>query len=81
MATTKSKKEILDYLWEWAEDTGEWAKKLTKIVVGGVLGTQYSIQTSLFFGPGFCGRSGRPNPFSNVCTKCSLPSGLLFRSY
>ncbi len=33
MATTKSKKEILDYLWEWAENSGEWAKKLTKIAV------------------------------------------------
>ena len=33
MATTTSKKEILDYLWEWAENSGEWAKKLTKIAV------------------------------------------------
>ena len=33
MATTKSKKEILDYLWEWAENSGEWAKKLTKVAV------------------------------------------------
>ena len=34
MTTTKSKKEIFDYLWEWAENSGEWAKKLTKIAVG-----------------------------------------------
>ncbi len=33
MVTTKSKKEILDYLWEWAENSGEWAKKLTKVAV------------------------------------------------
>ena len=33
MATTKSKKEILDYLWEWAENSGEWAKQLTKIAI------------------------------------------------
>ena len=33
MGATKSKKEILDYLWEWAEKNGEWAKKLTKIAV------------------------------------------------
>ena len=33
MATTQSKKEILDYLWEWAGDSGEWEKKLTKIAV------------------------------------------------
>jgi hypothetical protein len=26
MGTLKSKKEILDYLWEWAERTGHWAK-------------------------------------------------------
>ena len=33
MATTKSKKEILDYLWEWAEGNGEWAKLLVKKVI------------------------------------------------
>lgn len=33
MATTTSKKEILDYLWEWAANTGEWAKFLVKTVV------------------------------------------------
>lgn len=33
MATTKSKKEILDYLWEWAENTGDWAKLLVKNIV------------------------------------------------
>ena len=33
MATTKTKKQILDYLWEWAENSGEWAKKLTKLAV------------------------------------------------
>jgi len=33
MATTTSKKEILDYLWEWAENTGDWAKFLVKTVI------------------------------------------------
>lgn len=33
MATTKSKKEIIDYLWEWAEGNGEWAKSLVKKVI------------------------------------------------
>ena len=33
MATTKSKKQILDYLWEWAESSGEWAKMLTKLAI------------------------------------------------
>ena len=33
MATTKSKKEILDYLWEWAEGNGEWAKSIVKKVI------------------------------------------------
>lgn len=32
MATTTAKKEILDYLWEWAETTGPWAKLLIKTV-------------------------------------------------
>jgi len=27
MTTTKSKKEIFDYLWEWAKNSGEWAKQ------------------------------------------------------
>ena len=33
MGTTATKKEILDYLWEWAEKTGQWAKLLVKTVV------------------------------------------------
>ena len=33
MGTTTAKKEILDYLWEWAEKTGYWAKLLVKTVV------------------------------------------------
>jgi hypothetical protein len=33
MGTMKSKKEILDYLWEWAEKTGHWTKLLVKTVV------------------------------------------------
>ncbi|MBW2077995.1 MAG: AAA family ATPase [Deltaproteobacteria bacterium] len=33
MATTTSKKEILDYLWEWAETTGDWAKFLVKTII------------------------------------------------
>lgn len=32
MATTTAKNEILDYLWEWAETTGPWAKLLVKTV-------------------------------------------------
>jgi energy-coupling factor transporter ATP-binding protein EcfA2 len=30
MATTKTKKEILDYLWEWAANDKEWGKLLVK---------------------------------------------------
>jgi len=33
MGTTTAKKEILDYLWEWAEKAGHWAKLLVKTVV------------------------------------------------
>ncbi len=33
MATTTSKKEILDYLWEWAESHGSWAKLLVKTII------------------------------------------------
>ncbi|MCJ7813013.1 hypothetical protein MUP95_06830, partial [bacterium] len=33
MATSKSKKEILDYLWEWAENSGYWSKLLVKTTV------------------------------------------------
>lgn len=33
MGTTTTKKEVLDYLWEWAENTGHWAKLLVKTVV------------------------------------------------
>jgi energy-coupling factor transporter ATP-binding protein EcfA2 len=33
MVTTTTKKEVLDYLWEWAENTGHWAKLLVKTVV------------------------------------------------
>lgn len=52
MATTKSKKEILDYLWEWAENSGEWAKRLTKITVekeSGLSETELNDIYSLFF--------------------------------
>ena len=52
MATTKSKKEILDYLWEWAEDSGEWAKNLTKIAVekeSGLSTTELDDIYSFFF--------------------------------
>ena len=33
MATTKSKKEIVDYLWERADKSGEWAKRLTNLAI------------------------------------------------
>lgn len=33
MATTKTKKEILDYLWEWAANNEEWGKLLVKRIV------------------------------------------------
>lgn len=33
MATTKTKKEILDYLWEWAANNKEWGKLLVKRIV------------------------------------------------
>ena len=32
-STTKTKKEIVDFLWEWAEEKGHWAKLLTEKVV------------------------------------------------
>lgn len=52
MTTTKSKKEIFDYLWEWAENSGEWAKNLTKIAVekeSGLSETELNDIYSLFF--------------------------------
>ena len=52
MTTTKSKKEIFDYLWEWAENSGEWAKNLTKIAVekeSGLSETELNNIYSLFF--------------------------------
>lgn len=33
MSTTNTKKEIVDYLWDWAEQNGTWAKHLVKEVV------------------------------------------------
>ncbi len=33
MATTATKKEIVDYLWEWGEQNGEWAKLLVKEII------------------------------------------------
>jgi ABC-type Na+ transport system ATPase subunit NatA len=33
MSTTNTKKEIVDYLWEWGELNGEWGKLLVKEVV------------------------------------------------
>jgi len=32
-STTTNKKEIVDFLWEWAESNGEWSKLLTEKVV------------------------------------------------
>lgn len=32
-STTATKKEIIDFLWEWAENQGEWAKLLTDQIV------------------------------------------------
>jgi len=31
--TTKSKKEIVDFLWEWAETHGDWSKLLISNIV------------------------------------------------
>lgn len=33
MATIATKKEIVDYLWEWGEQNGEWAKLLVKEII------------------------------------------------
>jgi hypothetical protein len=32
-STTTAKKEIVDFLWEWAEPHGEWAKLLISTIV------------------------------------------------
>ncbi len=32
-STTSKRKEIEDFLWEWAETQGEWAKKLIQIII------------------------------------------------
>lgn len=32
-STTKNKKEIVDFLWEWAESNGEWSKLLIDKIV------------------------------------------------
>ena len=33
MSTTEAKRDVIDYLWEWAEETGNWAKILVQKVV------------------------------------------------
>ena len=33
MSTTEAKRDVIDYLWEWAEDAGNWAKLLVQKVV------------------------------------------------
>jgi len=33
MSTTEAKKDVIDYLWEWAEGAGNWAKLLVQKVV------------------------------------------------
>jgi len=33
MSTTETKRDVIDYLWEWAEETGNWAKILVQKVV------------------------------------------------
>jgi len=33
-STTTNKKEIVDFLWEWAESNGEWSKLLIEKIVG-----------------------------------------------
>ena len=32
-STTTNKKEIVDFLWEWAESNGEWSKLLVDKIV------------------------------------------------
>jgi len=32
-SSTKSKKELVDFLWEWAENHGDWSKHLINIIV------------------------------------------------
>lgn len=33
MSTTEAKQDVIDYLWDWAESTGNWAKLLVQKVV------------------------------------------------
>jgi len=34
MATTTVKRNVVDYLWEWAESQGDWARILVQLIVG-----------------------------------------------
>jgi hypothetical protein len=43
-STTTNKKEIVDFLWEWAESNGEWSKLLIeKTIYYQPTETMYSI--------------------------------------
>lgn len=41
-ATTANKKEIVDFLWEWAESHGDWSK----LLINKVVSTQYNLSTT-----------------------------------
>lgn len=34
MATTSAKRNVVDYLWDWAESQGDWARILVQLIVG-----------------------------------------------
>lgn len=48
MSTTTSKKEILDYLWDWTNIFGNWAKTLVKLVVQKKVALSYDERNEIY---------------------------------
>lgn len=65
MSTTETKRDIIDYLWEWAESAGNWAKLLVKKVVqkeGGLVEDERTkIYSAFIYGLGL-GEKGKEAP-------------------
>ena len=47
-STTTNKKEIVDFLWEWAENNGEWSKLLIDRIVSTEENLQISDREKIF---------------------------------
>jgi hypothetical protein len=65
MSTTEAKRDVIDYLWEWAEDAGNWAKLLVQKVVqkeGGLVEAERNEVYSAFLQGIGIGKEGEEIP-------------------